>query len=327
MPTTNFNWRNSKPHMQLLNKFLRPCSIEEFFKDNYWDNLLGESAKQAIKHFFDEGALIQPTLFEQIDLKFKADDLKRLLKERGLPVSGKKADLINKLIQFDTNGAKEYVKEEKLLVCSEQGKVIAEKYLADILEKKNKCDNLVLECLKQRKFREACMAVATYEYEQGLSGDRFTTYDPTDDVVALNAIFSYKLPPLWQSIGGDLEELRLAAGMDFLWGTKNAKWLPLLPDTDMAKRRSAVWLFLHNGYYHRAMWGYRKTSVVPHVAVLAGECCDNCKKLAGIKFTLDKIPELPYKECTREQGCNCVVMPLPTGSADNLLAASIGKKS
>jgi len=311
-----FNWRNSKAHLLLLSKFLNPNSIDEFAKADYWNNALGENAKQAIKHFLDEGLLLRADLEGQLDYKFKATELKNMLKERGLTVSGRKDELISKLIQADPENMKKSVKEIVIVLCSEQGREIAEQFLSDELAKRTRLDEQIGEYLGQRKFKEASLTVALYEAQQvfprGL-GINWKNHNPTLDIEALKAIFVYKPKILSQLDNNLLEMLRFAAGMDYLWGTNNsAKWLR--PDFEIGlaiDKATAVRMFLSNAYFHKSITQYRTSGVVKQVQILSENCCEACTKLSGKKFILNAVPELPYEHCTREIGCRCTVITLP----------------
>jgi hypothetical protein len=309
------NWHKSRAHLLLLSKFLRPSSIDEFAKADYWNIALGENAKQAIKRFIDEELLLQANLEGQMDYKFKATELKSMLKERGLTVSGRKDELISRLIQADDpDNMKKSVKEITIVLCSEQGREITEKYLAYELAKRTKLDEQIWEYLRQRKFKEASLAVASYEAQQvfprGL-GINWNNHSPAPDIEALNAIFAFKPKTLLQLENNSLEILRISAGMDYLWGTNNAQWLR--PDFETGlpmEKTTAIRMFLSNAYYHRSLAQYRTSGVVIGVQILSENCCEACRKLSGKKFNLNAVPELPYELCTLETGCRCTAIPI-----------------
>ena len=41
------------------------------------------------------------------------------------------------------------------------------------------------------------------------------------------------------------------------------------------------------------------------VIIAAGDSCDACGELEGVKFSRDEVPSLPLKKCTHEMGCWC----------------------
>jgi len=316
-PSPQNTWHNSNAHLLLLSKFLRHNSIDEFTKADYWDNALGENAKQAIKRFFDEEMLLQADLEGQLDYKFKATELKNMLKERGLKVSGRKDELITRLIQADPENMKKSVKGAIIALCSERGRIIAEQYLSDESTKRIKLNEQILEYLKQRKFKEASLVVASFEAQQvfprGL-GINWKNHNPTSDIEALNAIFAFKPKILSQLENNSLETLRLSAGMDYLWGTNKSQWLPPDYETGMKiDKVTAARMFISNAYFHREISQYRTGGVVGQVQILTKRCCESCAKLSVQKFELNTVPELPYEHCTREEGCNCTIIPLVRG--------------
>ena len=77
--------------MRLLKKFLRPQVTADFSK----------SDQKVIKSFLDEGLLVHADLGEYLAHKFKVTELKSMLKQRGLPTSGRKSELISRLVQAD----------------------------------------------------------------------------------------------------------------------------------------------------------------------------------------------------------------------------------
>lgn len=310
---SGYNWRNSNPHLLLLSKFLHSSSVDEFIKADYWANALSEDSKVAINRFINEGMLSQASLFNQIDHKFTSAELKNRLKQLGLPVSGKKDDLIDRLIQSDSEGIKNAVQGLVLYICSEQGEILAKKYLSDELDKQTKLENQVWEYLKQRNFKEASLSVSIYEskkvFPRGIGVD-WKNHSPTPDVEALAAIFSYT-PPKFSQMNDDLlEVIHLAAGMDYLWGENKAKWLSTESKFEEVDKGVAVRMCLSNGYFHRNISEYRKGGVVRQIQILADRCCENCMKLSGKKISLDLSPELPQENCTRKDGCNCVLTPV-----------------
>ena len=64
-----FDWRKSNPHLLLLSKFLHRQTADYFEESENWKTVLGESPKQAIKRFIDEGMLAHANLNAQLDYK------------------------------------------------------------------------------------------------------------------------------------------------------------------------------------------------------------------------------------------------------------------
>lgn len=312
----DFEWRKSTAHLLLLSKFLHPRTADDFAELDAWKTALGENPKQAIRRFLDEDMLVHADLSTQLDYKFKATELKDMSRRRGLTVSGRKGDLIQRLVQADPEGMKQAVAGLTVLLCSENGREIAEQYLAAEKAKQKKVEQQVMEYLRQRKFKEASVAVASYEAEQvfprGIGID-WSRHNPAHDIEMLNAIFGSKPKILACLNDSQSDTLRLAAGMMYLWGKNQAgEWLPpdfqtaLTMDNDAAAR-----MFLFHAIYQSNVANYMQSGVVKQVEILVSQdACEACKKISGKRFKLSEVPELPHEHCTHEMGCRCTLLPV-----------------
>ena len=307
-----FDWKKSSAHLLLLSKFLSPRKVEDFAKSDDWEAALREAPQKTIKRFAEEGMIEPASLAGLLDYKYKVSDLKKMLKQRGLPVSGRKADLIARLVQADPKGMRKATHGLAVLLCSEQGRVIAEQHLAREEEKRARVEHQVLSALQERKFREASQLVSSFEAEQvfprGLNID-WKNYDPTHDVAMLETMFRSKLKVLARLSGEQLDQLRVAAGMMHLWGNNKAReWLPPGFETRLTMDNDAVARMIVSHASHQInMAQYRKAGVKTVEIRTANDrlVCHACRELAKKEYKLNQVPELPYEECTSEMGCRC----------------------
>ena len=315
----SFDWRKSKAHLLLLSKFIHANRFEDFAKHDYWknmwNNVLGEPSAQAIKRFVDEGMLMTPGLNDLLFYKYKINELKDMLKKRDLPVSGRKEEMIERLVQADPDGMRKAVAELSLLKCTQCGHEIAEQYVEAEKEKRNNAESQVMEYLTKRKFREASLAVAAYEAEQvfprGMGID-WKHYNPKNDIETLNTIFENK-PKILDSLGNEkLEALRIAAAMMALWGENKAKkWLPTDFETGLSlDNDAAARMFLFTCVHGGTLERYRSSGLECVEILAASDSCESCKKLAGKHYKLDEAPELPNPNCTHKMGCRCCFLPV-----------------
>ncbi len=306
----------SKAHMLLPSKFLTPHVTDDFPQSDTWTSALGETVPQAVARFRSDDLLMEAGLDARLSYRYKVSELKDLSKQYGLPVSGRKDDLIRRLVQADPEGMKEKTSQLAIWQCSEHGREIAEKYLDEENSKRKGVEQQVLEYLRQRKFKEASLAVAHFEVEQvfprGLGID-WEHHDPTGDVAKLEFIFKTKPAILKQINEGALDAVRVGAGMMALWGTNSArKWLPVDLETGLVfDDDTATRMFLFLAIHQANLVSYRQSGVVKSVEILsAPNSCDTCKGLSGKKYRLDKVPELPYEHCTHSMGCRCTLIPV-----------------
>lgn len=311
-----FDWKKSNAHLLFLSKFLHPRTLEDFAESEVWKTALKENPKQAIKRFLDEGMLEQADLKTKLDYKFKVAELKDMLKKMGLTVSGRKDDLIQRLIQASIDSMKHITAGLSILVCSKNGQKIIDQYILNEEAKRNRIEQQVLEHLQQHKFREASLTVSSYEAEQifprGIGID-WKHYDSKHDIIMLNIIFSNK-PKILACLNDNLlYSLRLAAGMIYLWGVnKGEKWLPSDFQTGLAMDNdAAIRMLLFHASHLTNMDNYKQSGVVKYVEILATQdSCDACKKISGKRYKLSDVIELPYEHCTHEMGCRCVIIPI-----------------
>lgn len=309
------DWRNSPAHLLLLSKFRNGDSPERYHDAEYWETVLKERTAKVFERFFEEGVLEPAGLQELMDYKFKASDLKLMLKERGLKVSGRKEELIQRLVENDAQSMRDATKGLVLYRCTKEGMQLAENYLEGEKAKRDTAERDVLDLLARKDFSNAVRVVAQYEASQvfprGLGID-WKNYDVESGAESLKSIFE-RAPGILKGVEEkQLDELRRAAAMMELWGTNTARrWLPddfetgIRLDGDAASR-----MLVFHATHLRNMQGY-KVAAVKIVEVLGvddGNTCSECRKISGKKYKLETVPELPYAKCTCELGCRCTTV-------------------
>src|SRR5208282_220252 len=85
-------------HLMLLSMFSGPRTGNGPWGDQ-WSGALGEDGSGAIQRFVGAGLLVDSVLSvsERLALKFSSLQLKQMLKERGLKVSGRKDEMAERL--------------------------------------------------------------------------------------------------------------------------------------------------------------------------------------------------------------------------------------
>ncbi len=309
-----FNWQDSKAHLLLLSKFISAREASYFETGGYWEKVLNESPQIAIKRFVNGGMLVSVDLSTLISHKYKVSELKDLLKQRRLVVSGTKDELVQRLVQADKRGMIELTAGMNLLICTQAGREISGQYIAAEKEKRVKVEQQVVEYLAKQMFKEASLVVANYETEQvfprGMGID-WKHHDTQRDIQELTAIYKNKPQILSKLDDAKLPFLRIAAAMMYLCGENTAaKWIPpdfesgLSMDNDAAAR-----MLLFNANALRELEEYKDSGVVHYVEINAApNSCESCKKLHGKRYKLNEAQELPNPSCTHELGCRCVYL-------------------
>jgi hypothetical protein len=312
------DWRKSQAHLLFLSKFQHPQTVQGFAKADYWKDVLNETPQQAIKRFVDEGVLVSPGLSEHLAYKYKVGELQVMLKQRGLLVSGRKADLISRLIEADPEDMKKAVAGLTVLQCSDRGQEIVNQYLAAEKAKRDAAEQEVLAMLQNGKFREASLLVASHNAKQvfppGMNVD-WKNYDPSRDVAVLKIMFGSRPKVLARLDQGALGLLRLAAGMMYLRSTGTDKiesWLPSGFETGLAMdKATAARMLLSYAIHQVNLEEYRKNGLLRSFEIRNcndEHVCKACRTLAAKKYKRSEVPELPYEQCTNQTGCRCWVV-------------------
>jgi hypothetical protein len=309
--TRGFDWKTSEAHLLLLSKFLNGQEIDYFTKWGNWEQALNEEPQKAIECFVDEGMLKIADLETIVSYKYKVSDLKSLLRQRGLAVSGTKDELVKRILQADEAGVSKLTVGIKLLTCTQTGREVAQQYLDSEKEKHLQVEEQVIGYLVKRMFKEASSAVAEYEagqvFARGMGVD-WKHYNPNRDIQMLQNIYDNKPQILNKLDDSKLDSLRLGAAMMLLWGTNQAtKWIPadfetgLSMDIDVAAR-----MLLFNAQSIVTLKQFKEMGI-EYVEVLGTpDSCESCKEIAGKIYRLSEAPILPNPNCTHEMGCRCV---------------------
>jgi hypothetical protein len=324
------DWRESAAHILLLSKFK---GAREEYREGWlgghaweeWETALNESPQKAMRRLLDDGVLEQASLTECLAYKFKASDFKAMLRQRGLRVSGRKADLIDRLIQADCEGMQQAVSDLTLFKCSEQGREIVEQCKGAEREKRASLERTVLGSLQDRNFRKAVDLYVSYEAEQvfpkGMGIDWQDYPFSSEDVSKLSIIFEQRPKVLAQLSGEQLEPLRLAAGMFVLgWNIGQVSdWLPSDLETGLQMSNAAAAMQLYS--YAVSLREIQEARVIEkegffRYIVEVRTCNDDivcmaCRELASKAYSLDDVPELPHEKCTSEDGCRCWLSVTP----------------
>lgn len=310
-----FDWRKSPAHYLLLTKFLYPQDVNNLERSEDWKRALGEDPRRAVRRFIEEGLLESVELAELVERRYRVSDLKKMLQQRGLAVTGRKDELISRLIEADPEGTKRSVSGMTFLRCSPKGRQVAEEYLAQEQAKRERLEKEVVLDLESRKFRDAALKIASYEAEQvfprGMGID-WKHYDPSNEIELLQAIFRTKPKRLSFLTDAQLENARVAAGMCILmWDVgQAAKWLEANQPELGSSCRAAIFDLVSSARFQVEIDRLRQSGYYKWVRI--NTCnddlvCEACRKLSSKRYPVDKVPELPYEKCTSEV-CRCWVV-------------------
>jgi SAP domain-containing protein len=316
-PQKPLDWRNSSAHLLLLTRFLTsqdPTTTAQ----PHWEKVLHELPHQAIDRWISEGMLVSPPIESQLNT-FTVTQLKDLLRQHTLTVSGRKDQLIKRLLEVDPDGMARVASQRRVYECSPEARQLATQYRDQQKKDRAECDQRTLELIYRKDFRGACLEAAHFEARQvfprGIGMD-WTNYNPDRDIALLTYMFERKPKILNDLKESDWEPLRVAAAMMHLCGKlKTTELMPMgfvtLPRFDpyIANDTAARMILFHAGHCLDQK-EYSSMAVKEVKISCADNSCSVCQELARHRYPLDKCPELPYEHCTCEVGCRCLTSPV-----------------
>jgi hypothetical protein len=298
-------------HLILLAEFLKAKSRKKITSD--WQDLLNEPPQKVIDTLISKGFLINTSIAFGLDITYKVTDLKLLLKERGLAVSGKKDALIERLIEADYQGMQSIVGD--IFECSSNGRDLVEKYKAEKEIEKNKVVNDVLNLILSKNIKKACQIATNYQEQQTVyipKRQQALSIQPSveTNIEFIEVIINASPKILRGMSETDLKNLRLWAALHFLFGlTKKGEELMEgfigIPkfQSSVAKNMMIFFAYGQTNLLKMKKSGIKKASII--------SCCrcPECAEIARKIMPINKLPELPYEKCTFIMGCSCSLKP------------------
>lgn len=302
---SNFNWKESAIHIQLLESFSKPRDVKRVLDWQFIQQNMGEKTESAIDRFVREGALVPANLEESLEAVLQVVHLKKMLQERELRQSGSKSELIGRLIESDRNGAEDVAKQHRVMKCSESALALLEERKNEKVRELELAQKQSFELLKNGNAKEAYKVYSNYQKKFSY-GFHVNAYE----VEELQFVISSCPSVVGNLTSENKKWLQAAAGMKTLWKEDKAEyWLPENFNTAINDNRRAINYLIRNAYFRQTASEKDRYTKNAKVTFQEGdiESCDLCVSLNGKVFDLDEIPELPMVGCTSETGCMCAL--------------------
>ena len=318
-----YSQRNQIARKLLLSEFInieKGRNHDIYYKNNRWKSILSEEPEKVIKEFMDEGLLEPLDLHNLVSNKFKTSDLKDMLKKVNLKSTGKKDDLIQRLIEYDIKMMSELVIDLNIYRCTKAGLSIVEKFIAEEEAIKEAAEREAYEFLINKEYSKAIEVKKQYKepreyrHEETRSNDRSIPVisDQSRLIKSLERM-SKSTPPILRELSKEkLDELRKAAVFDLFWGSV-PKWLSNNLDTGTHLNVNTVCRmfsfhdsFLNSKEVIKSSPFKMKTRIL---TVNDEQTCPACREISGWEYyNIDEVPELPYAKCSAKNGCRCNVI-------------------
>ncbi len=313
----DFDWKNSEAHSLLLSKFMEPNFSSIFENSQAFEKILKEKPAEAIQRFNREGYLIERNLGTKNDKTNSQQSHKLESGGIGIINSEEKPVLQKELSNPTSEFLEGLVSGSRIYHCSTKGLQFAKKYLQKKETEKEEVEKLLINLLRQHQFEKSSDLVNEYEARQLFPKRNVgegKNHKLKQDVEVLTLI-STSHPKILKEISShELDDLRLAASMMYLWDTHTGvKWIPAQfklstsMDADTAIRMLCSYSV---NLSKLSEFQPGKDGIVWVTISTKEECCAECNMLSGNIYQLKDVVEIPFERCTNILGCDCSYSPL-----------------
>lgn len=318
----NFRWQESSPHLDLLEKFTKPRDVNQVITWQFVRQTIGEDTESAIDRFIRDGVLIPSTIEETLECIFQAAQLRKLLQERNLKLTGSKSELVERLVLSDRSGMEKIAQKGRVMKCSSTA--------LELLSEHEKKKQLALDSAKKQSFNalksndppNAYKIYATYQKAYVTPTFESNSYQVEELMNVLNS-----QPKILSAVSKEnLMLLKAIAGMHLLWQDESLVSLSSSNNlSGLRNDRIAINYILAHTRITEGIERYKEYAKQVKIEFDSGDIdsCELCQALNGKVFDIDKVPELPMIGCTSDTGCKCHIDSIFDESDDGGLSFKI----
>lgn len=312
----NYDWRRSPAHLDLLSKFIKPRDPVPVLNWQFLKETIKEPTNDAIDRFVRDGALVRCTLEETLQCIFTAAQLKKMLKDRGLKVSGSKDELVERLLEADRTGMEQVVSRLTILKCSPDALAVIEVYEREKQAAQDRAKQASYMALLRSDVKEAFKIYLSF-VRKYLSPELDSN---SYEIEQLQAILKSRPQILNHLSPSALKNLQAAVCMGSLWhGESAVDWLPQGFSAQPLGEQVAANYLLRHAELQRELSQFGDYTKKVRIVFDANDIdsCNLCLSLSGKEFEKNTLPDLPFPHCTSERGCQCRLEPVYAETASS----------
>lgn len=247
--------------------------------------------------------------------------LKEALGKLGHKKSGNKIELVTRLAEFSKDEAIKLIPQESCWATTPKGAELVDDYRSQKKAHREELEDRAFELVLNKMHKQVSRLIADYNSKQvfppGL-GCSWTDWDTTRDVNILKTIRELTPNILAGKSAKDLEPARIAASLDYLFGSRITPRLNRIMlahlgiSSDEEKQRLGLDArnLLHYAYGKTNLEEWKKKSILyAKISGCGDDSCQACQVISQKKFPISKIPQLPYEKCAASSGCRCCYIP------------------
>lgn len=307
----------SRAQIALLSQFKRADTLRARGWREGWEIALKANPDQLLQEFVQTGLIVHAPAEDHID-HLNMTQLKAILKNLGLSISGKKSVLVQRILLSGYDVFKDF--DDKLWKCSEAGLVFVAPYLAAEEQREKDAIEGARKALGCGDLAVAAKIAAKYK-----AGGVFGTVSLSGEIVANGMVISAKEP--WTA---EVWAKQMLDGLETFQATKMqrpASFTDVPEDIFNEAADACSWSCLHLGKGERRqgaervaleLWGWRTSKenlerykksevdgIISGVEILCGDECPVGSAHKGKIYPTSQVPELPLVGCKREPCCAC----------------------
>jgi len=312
------NWASSQPHLALLERFLSAREAKDGVPD-FWAPAFGMSPQRVIDGMVAHGELEPVPLLEKVEICHTVAELKKILSSRGLKVSGKKAELVQRLLEADPKDMEKLYAHRMILRCTPAASQAVSRWEAQQVTDLETATDDVIAALRNRNCKAAIRSADAYrsnKFEPPVHpAQEAMTIHPAPRSIEeraddLATVFTMR-PKILEGLQPEQWEglyLNYAVG-ELIGREAPGKCMPGFAGLGIMSSVTAMRMLSFYVRDQRALARWRELGITRATIIGVGGC-EGCLALINKTFSLDKLPELPYKDCTCPLGCRCTSRPV-----------------
>jgi len=303
-----------------LSKFVTPrdpADTSEFVKA-----ILQEDPVKIARRLVRAGLLEKASKLASLNAATRQADLKQALRAAGLKVSGKKEELVQRLIENRPELAAE-LSQQDFLVLSKIGTEAVASFLRDEQAHQDALSAEWLRCYSKRDLNGVLAASRKYhkwKIQPPIGFNPGAIDLPDQDMLDMLECIVKVRPSILGNISQDnLNYLRRCAAWNWASaaGCGSSKQFALPADFECRlAAETAVRMVDFAAKHRRDLRKFQHIGIhevrITTVGLNAG-CCSYCQSFEGKMFSLEAVPELPHANCTNSTGCRCWMTPIVPG--------------
>ncbi|MGE0108461.1 MAG: SAP domain-containing protein [Bdellovibrionales bacterium] len=295
----------SRAELALLSQFAKPRPLKPSGVNGAWEAVLQRSPHATLSWFIKKGLLEKAPVETQAS-RFTVKELKQHLKDRGLPVSGAKAELIKRLLSVCPDISR-LLPNEPLWECTATAMPLVTEFTNKEESIKTTAMDAAKKALEAGDMLTAASIAAAYDAQRLFSSvhpDLFPPLNSTDvyQKLSLYVSASIKRPGAFSDVPDEQYRHALNEAMWSCLGFGRSTKL----DHEIER------IVLNLGCWStskRELERYRKLEaegIIVGIEILCGDDgCAASSQHKGKLYDVHEAPELPMPGCTRLPCCAC----------------------